>query len=286
MKTKKLSLFRDALLGIMTLSLICGYAVAIGFAAPAPTNPDEVTLAKKLAAFPGYLQDIDYPDSLALVPAPPAAGSAAFALDEDIAARTFAVRDTPRFAQALVDYDMSFPHAAGAFSCALNAPISEQETPLLYKLLRRTVVDAGKTTLAAKNFYQRQRPFMLNGQPICAPETKAHLENDGSYPSGHTTVGWTWALILTEISPEQTDALLVRARTFGESRNVCNHHWFSDVDWGRTVGAAIVARLHASAEFRADLAAARAELVAVRNKKLPPSRDCSVEAAALSIKPY
>ena len=103
---------------------------------------------------------------------------------------------------------------------------------------------------------------------------------------GHTTVGWTWALILTEISPEQTDALLVRARTFGESRNVCNHHWFSDVDWGRTVGAAIVARLHASAEFRADLAAARAELVAVRNKKLPPSRDCSVEAAALSIKPY
>ena len=286
MKSIKLSLFRDALIGIMTLSLICGYSVAIGLAAAAPTNPDEVTLTKKPAALPGYLQDKDYPDSLALVPAPPAAGSAAFALDEDIAGRTFAVRDTPRFAQALADYDMSFPHAAGAFSCALNAPITEQETPLLYKLLRRTAVDAGKTTLAAKNYYQRQRPFMLNGQPICAPETKAHLEKDGSYPSGHTTVGWTWALILTEISPEQTDALLVRARTFGESRNVCNHHWFSDVDWGRTVGAAIVARLHASAEFRTDLAAARAELAAVRSKNLPPSRDCSVEAAALAIKPY
>lgn len=284
MKSKKLSLVRDALIGIITVSLISGYAVTIGLAAP--TNPDELTLAKKLAAFPGYLQDKDYPDSLALVPAPPTPGSAAFTLDEDVAARTFAVRDTPRFAQALADYDMSFPHAAGAFSCALNAPISEQETPVLYKLLRRTVVDAGKTTLAAKNFYQRQRPFMLNEQPICAPETKAHLENDGSYPSGHTTVGWTWALILTEISPEQTDALLIRARTFGESRNVCNHHWFSDVDWGRTVGAAIVARLHASAEFRADLAAARAELAAVRNKNIPPSRDCSVEAAALAIKPY
>ena len=185
MKSKKLSLVRDTLIGIITVSLISGYAVTIGLAAAAPNNPDELTLAKKLAAFPGYLQDKDYPDSLALVPAPPTPGSVAFALDEDVAARTFAVRDTPRFAQALVDYDMSFPHAAGAFSCALNAPISEQETPLLYKLLRRTVVDAGKTTLAAKNFYQRQRPFMLNGQPICAPETKAHLENDGSYPRSH-----------------------------------------------------------------------------------------------------
>ena len=83
MKSKKFSLFRDALIGIITISLISGYAVTIGLAAPAPTKPDEVSLAKKLAAFPGYLQDKDYPDSLALVPAPPTPGSAAFALDED-----------------------------------------------------------------------------------------------------------------------------------------------------------------------------------------------------------
>ena len=168
----------------------------------------------------------------------------------------------------------------------LTSPATEQDTPNLYKLLRRTLTDAGLSTLSAKDYYKRQRPFVMNKAPICAPETKEHLEKDGSYPSGHTTVGWTWALILAEISPEQTDAILVRARTFGESRNVCNHHWYSDVEWGRTAGAATVARLHASPEFTADLAAAKTELAAVRDKGLAPTRNCGEEAAALAIKPY
>jgi acid phosphatase (class A) len=264
------------LIGLLVLTLMGGAAAA---------NPD-AALAEKVGALPGYLANSDYPDSLKLLPPPPAPGSVAFAMDEDVARRTFAVRDTARFAQALSDYTMSFPHAAGTFSCALNAPVTEQDTPRLYQLLRRTLTDAGLTTYAAKEFYQRQRPFVLNKQPICAPETRAHLEKDGSYPSGHTTVGWAWALILTEISPDQADAILARARTFGESRNVCNHHWFSDVDWGRTMGAVIVARLHASAEFQADLAAAKLELAAVREQKRQPTRDCGKEAAALAIKAY
>jgi len=264
------------LIGLLVLTLMGGAAAA---------NPD-AALAEKVGALPGYLANSDYPDSLKLLPPPPAPGSVAFALDEDVARRTFAVRETARFAQALSDYTMTFPHAAGTFSCALNAPVTEQDTPRLYQLLRRTLTDAGLTTLAAKEFYQRQRPFVLNKQPICAPETRAHLEKDGSYPSGHTTVGWAWALILTEISPDQADAILSRARSFGESRNVCNHHWFSDVDWGRTMGAVIVARLHASAEFQADLAAAKLELAAVREQKRQPTRDCGKEAAALAIKAY
>jgi acid phosphatase (class A) len=47
-------------------------------------------------------------------------------------------------------------------------------------------------------------------------------------------------------------------------------HWLSDVEEGRTMGAATVARLHASADFAADLAAARAELAAVRARSLAP----------------
>jgi len=70
------------------------------------------------------------------------------------------------------------------------------------------------------------------------------LEKDGSYPSGHSAVGWAWALILSEISPAQTDAILARGRVFGESRNVCNVHWHSDVVQGRSMGASTVARLH------------------------------------------
>jgi acid phosphatase (class A) len=282
MKAKEQTVLRVILISGLLLSLLAGNATANPPDRPSP----DISLSEKVGALPGYLASSDYPDSLRLLPPPPSPGSAAFELDEDVARRTFAVRGTARFDQALSDYTMTFPHAAGIFSCALNAPITEQDTPRLYKLLRRTLTDAGRAPQAAKEFYQRQRPFVLNKEPICAPETRERLESDGSYPSGHTTVGWAWALILAEASPDQADAVFIRARTFGESRNVCNHHWFSDVDWGRTMGAVIVARLHASREFRADIEAARKELAAVREKKLQTTRDCGKEAAALAIKAY
>ncbi len=86
------------------------------------------------------------------------------------------------------------------------------------------------------------------------------LDAYGSYPSGYTAIGWAWALILVEIAPERTDALLGWGREFGQSRVVCNVHWQSDVDQGRFMGAATVARLHADAGFMFDLQRAKAEV--------------------------
>ena len=75
-------------------------------------------------------------------------------------------------------------------------------------LLRRTLADAGLSTYTAKNNYQRKRAFMVNEKPICTPEEAEGLRKDGSYPSGHTAIGWAWALILSEIAPERADAIL------------------------------------------------------------------------------
>ena len=233
----------------------------------------------------GYLSPEAVPSSLALLPPPPAPDSAAFAHDAEISRRSFALRDSPRWLLAISDADATFPHAAGAFSCALNAPVTEADTPHLYALLRRTMADFGRSTASAKNHYNRTRPFVLNKEPICTPDDKAKLEKNGSYPSRHTTVGWGWALILAEVSPEQTDAILARGLSFGESRNVCNVHWHSDVVQGRIIASGTVARLHAEPAFRADLETARAELDAVRKKGLKPTRDCRAEAAELAVQP-
>lgn len=264
-------------------------ASALVLTACAPLAVDELETVNVAGFTPGfvsgYLATDAVPSSLLQVPPPPGAGSAALALDENIAERSFALYNTPRWQLAISDADLSFPHAAGTFSCVLGIAVSPSETPRLYRLLRRSMTDLGASTGSAKKHYQRTRPFVLNNKPMCTPNDREGLEHDGSYPSGHNAIGWGWALILAEISPQQADALLVRGRSFGESRNVCNVHWHSDVMQGRLVGAGTVARLHADAAFRADLLAARDEIAAARAQGAKPTRDCANEAAALTITP-
>lgn len=234
---------------------------------------------------PGYLTSERLPDSVVLIPQPPAAGSTAFALDEEVSRSAFPLRNSARWTLATQDADLSFPAAADSFSCALNSRITAQDTPHLLRLMQRTLSDVGGSVARAKNTYKRPRPFMKNGEPVCTPDYEARLRKSGSYPSGHTAAGWAWALILSEIAPERGDALLVRGRAFGQSRVVCNVHWQSDVNEGRIVAAAVVARLHADPAFRADLEAARAELTALRAKGIVPVRDCTAEAEALALFP-
>jgi acid phosphatase (class A) len=268
---------------ILLIMLMLGLSIAAGCAGvTAPASPVAVPEIRP-GILVGYLPKNALPDSLALLPPPPAPGSVAFALDEEYSRRSFALRGTPAWELATSDADLMFPQAAGTFSCALNAPITEKDTPHLYLLLRRILTDAGRSTGAAKDHYQRTRPFLLNKEPICTPEEKTSLEKNGSYPSGHNAIGMAWALILTEISPEQTDAILARGRAFGLNRIICNVHWYSDTIQGRYMGADTVARLHADPKFRADLEAAKAELEVVRAKGLKPTRDCGAEAAAVAL---
>lgn len=257
------------------------FALALG-GCSAPGAPREEAAPAKAT---GYLDKADAPDSLRLVPPPPAAGSPGMALDEAVSRQALALAGTPRFAQATRDADLSFPAGAGQFACALGVPVDPQHTPHLYVLLERSRIDASAATKAAKNHYQRARPFMVNGAPICTPEDEEGLRRNGSYPSGHSAIGWAWALILTEVSPERADALLDRGRNYAESRLVCNVHWQSDILEGRHMGAAAVARLHDNAAFRADLDAARREVAAARAAGLTPAEDCQAQARQLQARP-
>ena len=232
----------------------------------------------------GYLPAKALPNSRTLLAPPPPERSVAFALDEEFSRNNRNLRGTPRWDLATQDADLSFPNAAGTFSCALMTSISEQQTPHLYMLLRRSLADAGFSTYPAKNYYARARPFLINKEPICTPSAESELADNGSYPSGHAAIGWAWALILSEVAPDNTDALLARGRAFGQSRVVCNVHWESDVLAGQIMGAGVVARLHADPTFIADLNAAKDELAAVRASSRP-TRDCDSESAAIALEP-
>ena len=230
----------------------------------------------------GYLVGSAIPDSLALSPAPPAPGSVAAQLDEAVASQAMNMRGSARFVQAHTDADLSFPAGADQFSCALGVAVTAKTTPVLYSLLERSRIDASAATKAAKTHYQRPRPFMVNNAPTCTPDDEEGLRKSGSYPSGHTSIGWAWGLILSEIDPDHATALIERGRNYGHSRLVCNVHWYSDVQQGQFMGSATVARLHDNPAFVADLAKAREELAHARTLKQPLPRDCAAETAALT----
>ena len=277
----------------INLVLICTLVLSL-FTGCATTNDVSFQARSKLGTIPashperglgtlqGYLDPNAVPNSVALIPPPPAPDSAAFAHDEEVARSTFPLRNTPRFELAVSDYDLKIPSLVNTFSCAINAQITEANAPYLYTMLRRSFTDLGQSTHDAKDYYNRLRPFQVNHEPMGVPKARALLEKDHSYPSGHTAIGWGFALILSELSPDRANELLARGRAFGESRNIVNHHWYSDVVWGRFMGAGTVARLHAEPTFRADMDAARAEFAAIRAQGLAPTRDCKAEAAALA----
>ena len=267
--------------GLAIAGLALGLGAAGGTVLFAQT-PATTLMAPQAAVSASYLPRGGAPSSLAIVPPPPEPGSPGQARDDAASKAALALHGGPRWDLATQDADLSFPSAAGTFSCALGVGVSEAETPRLYALLRRSLGDLGLSTYPTKTKYQRARPFMVNGAPICSPAIEAGLRKDGSYPSGHVAVGWGWALILAEAAPERAEAILARGRAFGQSRVVCNVHWMSDTDEGRVMGAATVARLHGQPEFRADLEAARAEITAARARSLAPNRDCAKEAAQLA----
>jgi acid phosphatase (class A) len=247
---------------------------------PVPGSPAPVPELKP-GRLVGYLPIAERINSAAILPPPPSGADAA--TDEAVSRAALPLRDTARWKLAARDADVNFPGAAGTYSCALGAPITQKDTPYTYQILRRAASDAGYAGDSAKELYKRNRPFVVNKQPACTPEETDRLGADRSYPSGHASTGTVWALILAELAPDRAVPLLKRGQAFAESRVVCNMHWQSDATQGRFVGAYSYARMQASPEFQADMRAARAELVAVRARNPPPSRDCKAEAEALKL---
>jgi len=274
-----------------SLTMATLLAITLGFVSPALAasgDAQQVTVAGEQVneimpgMLEGYLSKEEQLDSKEFVLPSPPEDSSRQAGDTGWADSMQKLRGSARYELAISDADLAFPAAAGVFSCALGIPVSEEETPALYILLRRTLTDIGLAPYSAKNAYQRERPFMVRQETVCTPQDEEALRKDGSYPSGHTAIGWGWALILTELVPDRAEEILARGRSFGESRNVCNAHWYSDVVAGRLVGAAAVAKLHTKEEFLKAMDAARADIERMSSEGKSLEKDCTAEAEALA----
>lgn len=118
-----------------------------------------------------------------------------------------------------------------------------------------------------------------------------NLVNSPSYPSGHTTYGYTGALVLALCVPERYSQMMARGAEYGTDRILIGSHYAMDVIGARTLAMYDMAHLLANdpaymedvskgdsaiTDFRSALAAARAEL----RKSLESACGESIETAA------
>jgi acid phosphatase (class A) len=252
----------------MRLPTVVAAALALASCAALPGDDDDRYL---------HPRAFDARDHL---PPPPKEGTPAERRDREIFRATRPLKDGPRWSLAQADADKS--RILDGYACALGVSITPQTNPKLAAMMEKMRGDVRAAVAGPKWKHLRPRPYLFEDAPICLPKTVG-LAVSPDYPSGHSTWGWTVGLLLAEAAPDRAPALLARAQGFGESRVVCGVHNMSSVEAGRRNARNLHKALKSSRAFKADLAAVRAEMTAVRRTAPAPDKlRCEAESALVA----
>jgi acid phosphatase (class A) len=216
--------------------------------------------AQEEEAVNAYFTTDEMPDMMVFLPGPPDSTSMAFMND---VARYYwgkEMRNDPeRAAQATRDAVYGLETILTEFEEAFGMKISKEDTPEIYKVLLEGTATCDSICTKAKREYMRRRPFMVFNESTLYPKDEPALRKNGSYPSGHTLLGWSSALLMMEINPDRATEILTRGYRYGENRLVVGAHWQSDTDAARLAASAAYARLHTSERFLEQMKKAREE---------------------------
>ena len=199
-----------------------------------------------------YFTPEEMPDMMVFLPGPPDSTSVAFM--NDVARYYWGKemrKDPERAAEATRDAVYGLETIITEFEEAFGMKISKEETPEIYKVLQE-------------------------GTATCDSICKIPK---ATYPSGHTLLGWSAALLMSEINPDRATEILARGYRYGENRLVVGAHWQSDTDAARLAASAAYARLHTSERFLEQMKKAREEY---KTLKGDPSEIPSIKAASVN----
>lgn len=206
------------------------------------------------------LDSLQMPNAVHFLPAPPDTASAAFMYDKaQYRWGKEQRKDSTRLAIAVGDAVWSIDNICKIYSGVLGVDIGKESTPAIYRMLTLGLLTTDQAGKLPKNHYMRTRPYVYYDEPTIYPPDEKWLRTNGSYPSGHTILGWSAALLLTEMAPDKADTIMARGYMYGQSRVIAGYHWQSDVDAARLVASAAVARLHADCRFMKLMKKARKE---------------------------
>jgi hypothetical protein len=184
-------------------------------------------------------------------------------------AKTQAIADAARpsvtqFSRALWE-GMAAPscHIPPELVAAKDDKALAEKLPATVALIHAMTSESIRIGSAAKNFYNRKRPYQttIEGLPPITPLVKTdNLKKSPSYPSGHTSFAFEVAMVYANLVPEAQEVIYARARQYGHNREIVGVHFPTDVHQGAISGSLIAAAFLQTDAFRKKLEAARPEL--------------------------
>lgn len=208
--------------------------------------------AKDEVKNPHWLSDADVQAIVAMEPPPPAAGSDAEKADlqEEIEAQK--ARTPERIAEANRDASYSIR----LFTDMVGPRVTEAKDPVTFHFFAELNQQIAQVVHESKAHWHRPRPYLAHPEVI---HPLFHA-GDYSYPSGHSTHSYAFAIILGQIFPDRAQAFMERARKIAQSRVDAGVHYTSDINEGRIVGDEIAKELLAKDDFQKAMKAAKAEV--------------------------
>jgi len=229
----------------------------------------------------------ELPNIANFLPAPPEFESAAFVYDQTQHLWGKLQRLNEERAQmAISDAAYGMQTMIDIYGPYFGLDITNEDTPELYKLLQDVCCTCDSVTIKAKKQHMRLRPYVYYKEGTLLPEKEEKHAGEGSWPSGHTALGWTAALLLTDINPAATNNIMARAYEHGQSRVIAGYHWQTDVDAARLAASLLYIKLQGNERFQEQMAKARQEFKEMTDGKTRISTPVNTQSATSNARIY
>lgn len=190
-------------------------------------------------------------DLTKLLPPPPDAGSKENA-DEIKEILSFQGIRTPE----MVDYAKKDQVISVFIANVLGDCFNETNLPFTAKFFKNIQDNIPLFTNPAKAYWNRPRPYRFDDR------VKPCLNYPGgaSYPSGHSSAGNLFAILLANMIPEKSSIIFNRGWEFAINRVIGGVHYHSDAVAGRISATLIAQELFKDREFMRDYARSKLEI--------------------------
>ena len=201
-----------------------------------------------------YLSPAQVNNAMAILAPPSAPGSAEDLADRAATDRAFAQRSAADFNGALQEEKFD----AFAFASVVGPGFQADKLPHVAALFKEAEEETKEPVDTSKNHWKPLRP--CPPASACALNPEEAKKKSYGYPSGHSSRATVDAILLTQLFPQDADALMQHARDIGWRRVVKGVHTLQDIYAGRVFGQALANAMLTSPVMQHDLAAATEEL--------------------------